>query len=154
VLTSDYSGQNCSIARALEAVGERWTLLIIRELMLRPRRFAGLQRTLGIAKNVLATRLDKLVQSGIVEKVPYTAARDWNEYRLTSKGRDLFPVISALIAWGDAYDAPNGPPVVFEHTCGHPAGHQLVCRHCGHDVDADNIHAIAGPGLTANSAPR
>lgn len=146
MLRSDYSGQNCSIARALEDVGERWTLLIVRELLRRPHRFAELERRLGIAKNVLSNRLDKLVEREIVEKVPYTDARDWNNYRLTRKGKDLFPVISALMAWGDKYEAPNGPPVVFEHECGHAAGHKLVCAYCGDDIVPRALSVTAGPG--------
>ena len=146
MLRSDYSGQNCSIARALEDVGERWTLLIVRELLRRPHRFAELERRLGVAKNVLSNRLDKLVEREIVEKVPYTDARDWNNYRLTRKGKDLFPVISALMAWGDKYEAPNGPPVVFEHECGHAAGHKLVCAYCGDDIVPRALSVTAGPG--------
>jgi DNA-binding HxlR family transcriptional regulator len=148
MLKSDYEGQNCSIARALEAVGERWTLLIVRELLRRPHRFAELEDKLAIAKNVLAARLTKLVDLGVAEKVPYTDARDWNDYRLTRKGKDLFPVISALMAWGDRYEAPNGPPVIFEHECGHPVGHKLVCAHCGTGVSLRALHVVAGPGAT------
>ena len=146
MLNSDYTGQNCSIARALEAVGERWTLLIVRELLRRPHRFAELERKLGIAKNVLTKRLEKLVDLRIVERMPYTEARDWNDYRLTRKGKDLFPVISALMAWGDRYLAPDGPPVIFEHECGHAAGHKLVCAYCGDDVVTRSVKVIAGPG--------
>jgi DNA-binding HxlR family transcriptional regulator len=148
MLNNDYEGQNCSIARALEAVGERWTLLIVRELMARPHRFVELERKLKIAKNVLTSRLDKLVDLDIVEKVPYTDTRDWNDYRLTSQGLDLFPVLNALMTWGDRYRAPSGPPVVFEHDCGHALGHRVVCEHCGEDVQLRNIHGVPGPGAT------
>jgi DNA-binding HxlR family transcriptional regulator len=148
MLNSDYAGQNCSIARSLEAVGERWTLLIVRELLRRPHRFAELERKLGIAKNVLTIRLGKLVERGIVEKVAYAETRDWNDYRLTRKGKDLFAVISALMAWGDRYEAPDGPPVIFEHDCGHAAGHKLVCAYCGDDIVPRALTVIAGPGAT------
>jgi DNA-binding HxlR family transcriptional regulator len=148
MLKSDYSGQNCSISRALEAVGERWTLLIIRELLRRPHRFADLERKLGIAKNVLTNRLEKLVALDIVEKVPYTEARDWNDYRLTGKGRDLFPVVNALMAWGDKHAAPDGPPVILEHECGHAAGHKVVCEHCGEALAPRAVRVVAGPGAT------
>src|SRR5438093_12656201 len=148
MLRSDYNGQNCSIARALEDIGERWTLLIVRDRLRRPHRFAQLERKLGSAKNVLTNRLDKLVEREIVEKVPYTEARDWNNYRLTRKGKDLFPVISALMAWGDKYEAPHGPPVIFEHECGHPTGHKLVCQHCGESVFPRSIRPLPGPGAT------
>lgn len=147
MLKSDYLGQNCSVARALEVVGERWTLLIVRELLRRPRRFADLERRLAVAKNILAKRLDKLVTLGIVEKVPVDVAHDWYEYRLTPKGKDLFYAVQALMAWGDKYNAPDGAPAVFEHECGHPAGHKVVCEHCGNPVAPDNVHVTAGPGL-------
>lgn len=153
MLKNDYEGQNCSIARSLEAVGERWTLLVVRELLRRPHRFAELKGRLGIATNVLTIRLDKLVNDGIVEKVPYTEARDWNDYRLTRKGKDLFPVISALMAWGDKYEAPDGPPVIFRHECGHSAGHKLVCAHCGERVSPRAVRVVAGPGATDETIP-
>ena len=148
MLKNDYAGQNCSISRALETVGERWTLVIIRELLRRPHHFADLHEKLGISRNVLASRLEKLVELGVVEKVLYTDSRDWYNYQLTRKGRDLFPVINALMAWGDKYDAPNGAPVIFEHGCGHAVGHRLVCEHCGGDVSVGSVRAIAGPGAT------
>jgi DNA-binding HxlR family transcriptional regulator len=151
VLYSHYAGQNCSIARSLEAIGERWTLLIVRELLRRPYRFAELQQNLGIAKNVLANRLDKLVDLDVVEKVPYTRARDWNDYRLTRKGMHLFPVISALMAWGDRFMAPEGPPVIIEHECGHAAGHKMVCAYCGDEVTQRNVTVVAGPGATEDT---
>jgi DNA-binding HxlR family transcriptional regulator len=147
VLGSDYASQNCSIARALEVVGERWTLLIIRELLYKPRRFTDLTRRLGIAKNILTNRLSKMTELGIVETVTYDDERDWNRYRLTDKGKDLFPVINALMAWGDKYEAPAGPPALFEHVCGHSAGHEMVCRSCGEPVTANNIRALPGPGF-------
>lgn len=150
-MNSTYTQQNCSIARALEAVGERWTLLIIRELLRRPRRFAELERTLGIAKNVLTNRLAKLVGLEIIEAVPVSDTRDWNSYELTRKGKDLFPVLSALMAWGDQYAAPAGPPVVFEHR-GHPTGHKLVCQHCAEDLRIDDLRVKAGPGLARRAS--
>jgi DNA-binding HxlR family transcriptional regulator len=146
VLGSDYASQNCSIARALEVVGERWTLLIVRELLVKPRRFTDLTKRLGIARNVLANRLVKLTEIGIVETVTYDDNRDWSRYRLTDKGLDLFPVVNALMAWGDKYEAPAGPPAIFEHECGHPAGHHLVCRSCAAPVTASTIRALPGPG--------
>jgi len=146
VLGSDYATQTCSIARALEAVGERWTLLIVRELLLRPSRFTDLLRRLGISRNILISRLTKLVDLEIVHTVNYAHNRDWNTYELTDKGKDLFPIISALMAWGDRYAAPNGPPAIFEHSCGHPVGHRLVCQTCDQPVSAETIHAVVGPG--------
>jgi DNA-binding HxlR family transcriptional regulator len=149
VLNSDYAGQNCSIARALEAVGERWTLLIVRELLMGPRRFSQLERRLGVARNVLTQRLDKLVALGIAVRVATDDTPKGQGYELTSKGVDLFPVINALRAWGDAHDAPAGPPAYFEHECGHHDGFALVCRACGDEAHGGNVRAIPGPGLLA-----
>lgn len=146
MLKSEYQHENCSIARSLEVVGERWTLLLVREMLLEPRRFADLQRGLHISKNTLANRLDKLVAAGIVEKQSYTDARDWSEYKLSAKGRDLFPIVDALMAWGDTYRAPDGPPAFWVHDCGKPAGHRLVCEACGEPVSLDNVQPVAGPG--------
>jgi DNA-binding HxlR family transcriptional regulator len=154
MLNSEYSGENCSVARALEIVGERWTLLIIRDLLTGPHRFAELQRKLGIAKNVLTVRLQKLVEQGVVEKSCRSGERDRNEYRLTRKGKDLFPVLSALMAWGDRYAAPpGGPPWIFEHECGHAAGHRVVCAYCGDDVIPRSVKVVAGPGAMADTSP-
>lgn len=145
MLRSDYADQNCSVARALEVVGERWTLLIVRELLYKARRFSSLERRLPIAKNVLASRLEKLVALGIVAKTSLEPAAGL-AYQLTPKGADLFPVISALMAWGDAHVAPHGPPVILEHACGHAAGHKLVCEGCGEVVDHRTTRGLAGPG--------
>ena len=149
MLKSGYENQNCSIARTLEAVGERWTLLVIRELLFGPQRFSNLERRLPIAKNVLTNRLAKLVELGIVEKDRLDDKRDWSAYRVTDKGRDLFPVIHALLSWGDKYYAPDGPPVVLEHSCGRPAGHRVVCVSCGGVVDAASVQGVHGPGSRA-----
>ena len=155
VLGSDYTNQNCSIARALEAVGERWTLLIVRELLLKPRRFSELERRLPVAKNILTSRLAKLVELGIAEKIQCSDTRDWSTYQLTAKGLDLFPVVSALMAWGDAHEAPAGPPMVMTHDCGSPAGHELVCQACGGSVNAHSVQVVPGPGwVTADDQDR
>jgi len=148
MLGSTYEGQTCSIARALEAVGERWTLLIVRDLLRGPQRFSDLEAALKISKNVLAARLDKLVDLKIVAKSQYEAARDWSEYSLTRKGYDLFPVVNALMAWGDRYEAPNGPPVVIRHVCGHSAGHMVVCEHCREALSIKSVVEVPGPGAT------
>ena len=127
-------------------MGERWTLLIVRELLRKPRRFSEIERTLSISKNILSDRLEKLSRLQVVATAPYRDAKDWKVYRLTQKGYDLFPIISALMAWGDAYDAPCGVPAVLRHTCGHPAGHRVVCEACGEALDAHDVQLTAGPG--------
>jgi len=135
MLKRDYAGQNCSVARTLEIVGERWSLLIIRDVFRGLRRFDQLQESLGIATNVLSSRLDRLVQTGILERVPYQEKPVRHEYRLTERGLELRTPLIALMHWGDRYLAPDGPPVVTEHaTCGAPIVAELVCSGCGKPV--------------------
>src|SRR6266511_5373666 len=103
MLQRTYKNQNCSIARALELVGERWTLLIIRDAFLGLRRFDQFQRSLGVARNVLTDRLNRLVEEGILRRVPYQERPVRFEYRLTDKGRELWPVMMTLMQWGDRH---------------------------------------------------
>src|SRR3982750_1007871 len=110
MLNRTYENQVCSIARALEIVGERWTILIVRDAFLGVRRFDDFQRSLGIARNVLADRPDRLVGAGIFERRRYQDRPPRYEYRLTERGHDLHPVIFSLMKWGDKHAAPNGPP--------------------------------------------
>jgi DNA-binding HxlR family transcriptional regulator len=148
MLKSDYGTQNCSIARTLELVGERWTLLVLREAFLGVRRFDAMQRKLGVARNVLSARLERLVGEGILEKVPYSDRPLRHEYRLTDKGLDLWPVIVELLRWGDRYAAPNGPPIVIRHKeCGGELGDRRTCSRCGAELTAGDVRAEAGPGL-------
>src|SRR5437867_613179 len=101
MLKRDYEGQNCSIARTLELVGERWTLLIVRDALLGLRRFEQFQESLGVARNVLTDRLNRLVEEGILERVRYSERPERYEYRLTLKGADLNIAIVGLRQWGD-----------------------------------------------------
>src|SRR5438309_1100324 len=103
MLNRDYEGQNCSIARALEVVGERWTLLIIRDVLLGLHRFDEFQASLGIARNVLTDRLNRLVDEGVFERVLYSERPDRHEYRLTPKGRELNVALTALREWGERH---------------------------------------------------
>src|SRR4029079_19010163 len=112
MLNRDYRGQNYSIARALELVGERWTLLIIRDAFLGLRRFEEFHSSLGIARNVLTDRLNRLVEEGIFERVRYSERPERFEYRLTQKGRDLNVALAALRQWGDEY-LTDRPPVLL-----------------------------------------
>jgi DNA-binding HxlR family transcriptional regulator len=128
----------CSIARTLGVVGERWTFLILREAFYGVRRFSDMQRNLGIARNILSTRLQNLVSAGIFERKLYQEEPERYEYRLTQAGRDLYPAIVTLMRWGDrhlqAEDEP-GPPVVLRHNaCGHEADAMLVCSHCREEL--------------------
>jgi DNA-binding HxlR family transcriptional regulator len=112
MLKRDYDGQICSIARALEIVGERWTLLVIRDVFLGLHRFDQLQESLGIARNVLTDRLNRLVEEGILERVPYSERPVRYEYRLTPKGRDLQIALVALRQWGDEHLSETPPRVL------------------------------------------
>ncbi len=140
VLGRTYEGQNCSIARTLEVVGERWTLLVLRECFLGTARFDDFQRRLGIARNVLQARLERLVDEGVLVRRPYQERPTRYEYRLTREGRDLLPVLLALLEWGDRHRAPDGPPVAIAHArCGGPVNSALQCGRCGATVEIRSI---------------
>jgi DNA-binding HxlR family transcriptional regulator len=140
-----------SVGRALALVGERWTLLILREAFFGVRRFGQLARNLGIPRPTLSSRLRSLVDAGLLERVQYARNPDRHEYRLTDAGRDLFPAIVALMRWGDTHLAgPEGPPIVLRHqACGEIADPALTCQHCGQEIDARNVTPEPGPGFRA-----
>lgn len=132
----------CSVARTLDLVGDRWSVLILREAFWGVRRFEVLQRHLGIARNVLTDRLHTLVGAGILDRVPYSDRPPRSEYRLTPAGRDLYPALIALMQWGDAHLPPvtDGPAVVLTHEdCGHADGFHLACNHCHEPVAANDV---------------
>src|SRR4051812_29155265 len=142
---------SCSIARAMEVLGERWTFLILRECFYGVRRFSDMQRNLGIARNILSTRLQSLVAAGVLERTPYRDDPPRFEYRLTAAGRDLYPSIVTLMRWGDRHlQGEHGPPVVLRHNvCGHEADPLLVCAHCHeelhpHEVTPERASVVAG----------
>jgi DNA-binding HxlR family transcriptional regulator len=147
-----------SVGRALELVGERWTLLILREAFFGVRRFGQLARNLGIPRPTLSSRLRTLVDAGLLERVLYARDPDRHEYRLTEAGRDLFPAVVALMRWGDAHLAgQKGPPIVLRHdACGEIADPRLTCAHCGEEIDARNVAPEPGPAFrpATASAPR
>lgn len=152
-LPRDYLGQNCSIARALELVGDRWTLLVLREVFLGIRRFDDIQEHLGIARNTLSNRLGRLVDDGLLEKVAYQDAPPRYEYRLSEMGRDLWPVVVALMQWGDRYLAPDGPPTVVTHRgCGGTIDDRRICQACGAQLELGDVRVEPGPGAVL--APR
>ena len=126
----------CSIARTLEVIGDRWTLLILRDAFKGVRRFDDLQRDLGIARNILTDRLQKLVDHEVLERTPYQSRPLRYEYRLTAKGRDLSPALVALMHWGDKWLAEDGrPPLVLTHKrCGEPVDQSFICWHCDSTV--------------------
>ncbi len=150
-----FSDMNCSVAQCLEVVGEWWSLLIVRDCFMGVTRFDDFVERLGIARNVLRQRLSTLVEAGVLERVPYSERPLRHEYRLTDKGRDLWPVITAMRQWGDRYAAEHGPPVRIRHrACGHVVDPVLVCPDCGEPVEARDYTALPGPGATdATLAP-
>jgi DNA-binding HxlR family transcriptional regulator len=155
VLGKTYDTQVCSAARALEVVGERWSLLIIRDAL-----FAGSTRfndwlRLGISTNILANRLDAFVEAGLMVRRTTSRNSEHHDYLLTDKGRDLAPVIVTLTEWGDRWEAPAGPPILYVHAgCGGPITQQSVCAHCGRVHDPADIQVRAGPGMPADIAAR
>lgn len=145
VLPRTYDNQVCSVARALEAIGDRWTMLVIRDAFVGVRRFEEFQQRLGIARNVLTDRLSRLVDEGILEKHAYQERPERFEYRLTDKGVDLFPVLVSLMKWGDRHaPAANGPPLrVLHRGCGGEVDERLLCNRCGEPVTARSAEARA-----------
>jgi DNA-binding HxlR family transcriptional regulator len=149
VLKRDYEGQNCSIARALEIVGERWTLLIIRDAFLGRRRFEEFQESLGIARNVLTDRLNRLVEEGILERVRYSERPERFEYRLTPKGRDLQIALAGLRQWGDKYLSEKPPRVVRRKADRKPVVAALVPKGAREILRPDEVESVPGPGAMA-----
>jgi DNA-binding HxlR family transcriptional regulator len=145
-----YSADNCSIKRTLDVIGEKWTLLVLREAFFGVRRFEDYRRIIGCARNVLSTRLATLVDEGILARTPYRepGSRTRYEYSLTDKGLDLLPALIALMQWGDRWQAdPDGAPVELLHrNCGQPVSVAMTCA-AGHGaLGAQDTHAVPGPG--------
>lgn len=143
---SSFAAFHCSLAQALERMGDWWTPLIVRDLYLGVSRFDELVEDLGLSRNLLATRLKALIENGLVshEKPAAGAAR----YRLTEAGLDLVPVLIALTAWGDKWTEPEGgPPILFRHLrCGKVLEPVVSCRNCGEAIRADELEPLPGPG--------
>ncbi len=145
---------NCSVARTLSVVGERWTMLILREAFLGRHRFDEFQQGTGIARNILSSRLRDLVEKGILDRTRAEGEPRRVEYRLTKKGFDLYPVLMALMKWGDTWlcDA-SGPPMTLVHrSCGATTTPEMVCSQCGENLGAREVIAI--PRGAGNRARR
>ena len=142
--------QGESVGRALELVGERWTLLILREAFFGVQRFGQLARNLSIPRPTLSSRLRTLVEVGLLERVRYSQDPERYEYRLTEVGHDLFGAVVVLMRWGDEHlPNPDGPPIVLRHrTCGEVADPRLICAHCNEEITARNVTPEAGPGFS------
>ncbi len=151
VLGRTYDDQVCSVARSLEVIGERWTMLVLRDAFRGVRRFEDFQRSLGIARNVLTARLGRLVDEGILERRRYQERPERFEYRLTEKGLELWPLLMHLMRWGDRHYAEDtGVPVLVEHRgCGGSVDEHLLCPVCGAALGPRDVQAVPGPALQA-----
>ena len=145
-----FTGMNCSIARSLDQVGEWWSLLIVRECMQGSKRFDEFQTNLGIARNILTTRLEKLVEAGIIERFPLEDRANTDGYRLTQKGEELYPVLVALLQWGDRWLAVDGKPplVLTEAETGDPIETITLHGKSGKPLSYRQIRFNPGPGAT------
>jgi DNA-binding HxlR family transcriptional regulator len=146
----------CSVARAVSVIGDRWTLLILRDCFLRVRRFEAFQERLGITRHILADRLRKLVKAGVLERVEYQSNPRRFEYRLTQKGLDLHPLLMSLVHWGDVHMAGRkGRPILHRHTkCDHDFDPVLACSKCGDEVSAKDVRVRLGPGAPTDILPK
>lgn len=147
-----FAQMDCSVAQCLEVVGEWWSMLIIRDCFMGVTRFEAFQRRLGISRNILNDRLASLVEAGVLERAPYSEHPPRYDYRLTTKGRDLWPVLTAMRQWGDQYAAPEGPPIELVHRgCGETTHVVQTCAWCGERLSYRNVHAVAGPGRESHA---
>ena len=143
------------MARALAVVGDRWTMLLVREALLGTRRFEDFQANTGASRALVAERLRSLVDEGVLDRVRYQERPERFEYRLTEKGRDLWHVVNAMRQWGDRWAAPDGPPLELVHReCGHVVNAVEVCSECGEPLDPRAMRAVAGPGATSDDFER
>ena len=156
MLDSDYPGQQCSIARALEVVGERWTLLVLRDVFLGVHRFDELTASLGVTRTVLTHRLRKLVDEGVLERRRYQQRPDRFSYHPTEKGRALLPVLVSLLRWGDAhYAGPAGPPRLLLHRgCGGAVTEAATCGRCATPLRFDDVEAPLSPAYASSGGAR
>lgn len=140
----------CSIARTLEIVGDRWTLLIVRDALRGVRRFEDFRTRLGIAHNVLADRLSRLCAAGILQRSLYQRRPDRYEYEVTEQGLELWPVIMSLLMWGDRHLAPDGPPLLTLHRgCGGRLTPLFTCSDCGACLGPEDVELRQGPGAVS-----
>jgi DNA-binding HxlR family transcriptional regulator len=139
----------CSIARTVDLIGDGWTPMVLREAFYGTTRFDEFERVLGIGRNVLSQRLSRLVEEGLLGREAYQQNPPRYDYVLTAKGRELFPVLAAMMAWGDRWmTSDDGPPVLLRHTtCGHDAHAEVVCSDCGEELELDDVVPHLGPGF-------
>lgn len=148
----------CPIARSLAVVGDRWTVLILRELFLGVKRFEEFQAQTGMSSHLLSTRLKRLEADGIVARRPYSDRPPRHEYRLTSKGLDLYPLLLSLKAWGEKWGGlePNAAPalVITHRHCGHETGLKLVCPSCAEPYGPKDATVTIGERFEAERQAR
>jgi DNA-binding HxlR family transcriptional regulator len=146
----DVGSQACSVARTMAVIGDRWTMLVLRNAFMGTRRFDHFQLQLSVTRHVLADRLKRLVDAGVFRKEAYQPNR--YEYRLTEMGLGLYPVLLAITGWGDTWlDEGRGAPLIFQHkSCGQTMTPKMVCSECGESVAARDVIPMAGPGLQAS----
>jgi DNA-binding HxlR family transcriptional regulator len=152
---NELKGEACSVARTVGVIGDRWTLLILRDCFLRVRRFEDFQERLGITRHVLADRLRKLVREGVLKKVAYQTRPRRYEYKLTEKGLDLHPLLMAIVHWGDVHMAgARGRPLLHRHTkCGETFDPVQSCSECGESLAARDVSIEIGPGTPQGRNP-
>jgi DNA-binding HxlR family transcriptional regulator len=145
---ADLAEQDCSIARPASLLGDRWTLVILRQAFNGIKRFEDFQETLEISRSLLSERLNRLVDAGVLRREPYKdSVRTRDRYRLTEMGLDLYPVLMALRDWGDRW-MRDGPPAKIRHRgCGGTPTLELRCSECGEEIGARDAEAVPGPGL-------
>ena len=138
----------CSIARAVDILGDWWTPLIMREAFYGVRRFDDFEQALPISRNVLAQRLRRLVDEGLLDRVPYSDRPPRFEYLPTEMGHEFWSVLAAMSAWGDRWlDSDKGAPIVFHHTeCNHDMTATVVCSQCRQPISIDDVQPRLGPG--------
>jgi DNA-binding HxlR family transcriptional regulator len=152
----DFPRDSCAVAAAVEILGDRWSLLVLREAFFGVRRFEELRRNTGAAKNILADRLTRLVADGILSREQYSERPPRFEYRLTEKGLDFWPVIVTLAQWGARWgDLDLGPAIALQHrACGSVVEPALTCPDCGEPLDARSMRVVPGPAMAVSGGGR
>lgn len=150
----DLAKEPCSVARSVAVIGDRWTLLILRDCFLGVRRFDAFQTRLGISRTIIAERLKLLTDEGVLARVAYQENPARFEYRLTEKGLALYPVVMAIVHWGDRHYADDrGPPILHRHKgCGCDFQPVMTCSECGEEVEARAVEARPGPAFSPSTA--
>jgi DNA-binding HxlR family transcriptional regulator len=147
-MREELPGRPCSVAAALNLIGEKWTLLAVREITFGNKRFDAIAKNTGAPRDRLAVRLRTLEAAGVVERRLYSEHPPRYEYELTQAGQELRAVLTVLRGWGDRW-AVDSPPTAFEHRCGHDLDPEVICRHCGVEIVPEELRVrVLAPGWT------